>query len=273
MKSRQLFLIAIVAFFLFSRCTKQKEQILYEELKLAELFNYFMNSTDSLEEQKLIQFLNDSIVKHPYGMFYPYEFIDTLSHNIEFKLCFDYDSYLDYEWVKIKHRNVFYVNIDRNNQINSRIGDKLHLDTIKPFFKHFILNKHESEDLPEKRIMIIPLLDTVQVSKGALYVKTQLIPDSTLNRTDWKLIKKVINIASSSIKELRNESAQFYFDKTYIEASLKEKEALVEYLPIRIWFFPNGYKPKPPAPILSKELLEILRLIDEGEEKLELLED
>ncbi|MCY1633709.1 hypothetical protein [Marinifilum sp. D737] len=235
-----------------------------------------MNTSDSIEEQKLIQFLNDSIVKHPYGMFYPYEFIDTLSHNIEFKLCFDYDSYLDYEWVKIKHRNVFYVNIDRNNQINSRIGDKLHLDTIKPLFKHFILNKHESEDLPEKRIMIIPLLNTVQVSKGALYVKTQLIPDSTLKRTDWKLIKKVINIASSSIMELRNEGAQFYFDKTYIEASLKEKMALIEYHPIGIWFYPNGYNPKPPTPpvpVLSKEVIKILELIDEAEEELEILEE
>ena len=93
-----------------------------------------------MEEQKLIQFLDDSIVNYPYGMFYPYEFIDTLSQAIEFKLCFDYDSYLDYEYVKVKHRNVFYVNIDRNNQITSRIGNKLLLDSIKPLFKYFIIN-------------------------------------------------------------------------------------------------------------------------------------
>lgn len=270
MKSHHLILIAIITSFLFLKCTEQKEQVRYEELKLAELFNCFMNSTDNLEEQKLIHFLDDSIVKYPYGTISAIERVDTLMQKTElnYYLCSN-----DVYDMSIKHRNVFYVNIDRNNQLSSRIGDKLRLDSIKPLFKHFILNKHESDELPEKRIMIISLLDTVLVSKGALYVKTQLIPDSTLKRTDWRLIKKVINITNSSMIELRNESAQFYFDKNYIEASFKEKIALIEYHPIGIWFFPNGYRPKPPAPILSKELLEVLRLIDEGEEELELLVD
>ncbi|MCT4601883.1 MAG: hypothetical protein N4A59_03110 [Marinifilum sp.] len=275
MKSKYLILFLVTAFLLIYGCAKPKEPIRYEELQLTELFNYFMNTTDSIEEQKLIQFLEDSIVKHPDCFFFPYEFIDTIANQIKFKLCFDSNLY-GFDCCKVKHRNIFYVNIDRNNQISSRIGDKLQLDSIKHHFKHFILNKHDSEELPEKIIKIIPLLDTVFVSKGVLYIKTQLIPDSTLNRTDWQLIKKVINITRSSIMNLRNESARYYFDKAYQDVSLEEKLALCEYHPIRIWFYPNGYYPKPPIPpipILSKEVLEILELVDEDEEELELLED
>lgn len=269
MKSRQLLLIAIVASFLFLRCTEQKEQVRYEELNLAELFNYFMNTSDSIEEQKLISFLNDSIVKYPYGMFYPIEFIDTTSNQVKFEFGFYSNLYGDEECFKIKHRNIFYVNIDSSNHMSSRLIDTLSLSSLKQLYKEFILNKNNSYELPEKRIKFIPLLDTIQVSKGALFIRTQLISDSTKKSIDWFLIKNVIKIAKLSTVEMRNENAQLYFNKSYQEASLKEKWALSQYHPIQIWFYPNSYQPKPPPPplpILSPKVLELLEETEDDEE-------
>ncbi|NOU60892.1 hypothetical protein [Marinifilum caeruleilacunae] len=203
-------------------------------------------------------------------MFYPNEFIDTTTNQVNFTFGFSSNLYGDEDCFKIKNRNIFSVNIGGNNHMSSRFIDTLLLSSIKQLFKEFTLNENNSEELPEKSIKFIPLLDTLQVSKGALFIKTQLIPDSTQKSTDWFLIKNVIKIAQLSILELRNESAQLYFNKSYQESSLKEKWALSQYHPIQIWFYPNAYQPKkpppPPPPILSPKALELLEEIEFDEE-------
>ncbi|WP_282126237.1 hypothetical protein [Marinifilum flexuosum] len=270
MKSHQLLLIAIVASFLFLRCTKQKEQIRYEELKLTELFNYFMNTSDSIEEQKLIHFLNDSIVKHPNGYFSIFENLDSIENQLKLVYPFCPDAtHLD---VKVKRRNVFIINIDRYNKITvnwKNISDSKHL---KNHFIDFLENQNNIDSLSEKIIKDLPHLGTIYISKGAFVINTRLIPDNNSNRTSWKLVKKNINAILLVIHHLRAISSLQYFDTDFSTLNTSQQESICSLHPIRILIHPNRSERKitPPPPISKNMLNYLLDLVDKNTDSLQI---
>ena len=81
-------------------------------MSFEELFNYFLTTQDSLEEESLVYLLDDSLSKYPYRFFYPSERIDSINQDILFKFKLteeDYDYNEDY---KIKMRNLFFIHIE-----------------------------------------------------------------------------------------------------------------------------------------------------------------
>lgn len=264
--------LIILLFLLFSSCANdRKAQI--EKMNFEELFNYFLNTQDSLEEERLVGLLDDSLGIYPYRFFYPYEKLDSVNNQIsfEFKLSEeDYDYYQDY---KIKLRNVFLIHIDRKNQIHAQKEKISSCDSVFEKMVKYIINENNEDWLPEKRMEIVELLDTIQVSKGSFIIISQSQQDSLMQRTDWLVIKKSIATVKKAYQQIRNNAAISYWNKNYSKLNLKQKSAISKLYPIYIWLYPNPTNldwyalpkriPRPPSPKVSEELLI---LIDDDEE-------
>ncbi|WP_321321866.1 hypothetical protein [Labilibaculum sp.] len=264
------YIIIILSLFLFLGCTlENKKKPDYSSLNLEELFNLFLTTQDSLEENTIIPFLDDSIAKYPYSFFYPNEEIDSLKNKLIFK--FGHVIYVGWD-SKVKNRNIFQFQIDRKNTITIKHEKIDKLDSIKSDMTKFLINKNNSDCLPEKRIRKIDLLDTVEVCKAAFIINALTIPDSTGNKTDWRIIKEVAQLVSSTIYSLRNNSAFHFWKKTYLELNIKQQKALSELHLMWIWIYPNRFfeikPPPPPPPIVNKEILDIIEDKENEEEAL-----
>lgn len=101
----------------------------------------------------------------------------------------------------------------------------------------FLLNKNNQDDLPEKRIRRIDLLNAVSVSKGAFIINAQMIADSTNTHTNWDVIKRIINNITQTILIVRNESAVKFCNKEYSKLSFQEQKAISKLHPLSIWFY------------------------------------
>ncbi|WP_321279013.1 hypothetical protein [Marinifilum fragile] len=270
MKSRQLFLLVIVAFFLFLRCTEQKEQVHYTKMSFEQLFNYFLTTQDSSDLEKVEHLLDDSLVKYPFRFFYPSERIDSLKQEVvfTFKLAEeDYDYNEDY---KIKMRNLFLIHIDKKNVIHAKREKISNCDSIIDDMIFFIKNDNDDDNLPEKRIAVVELLDTIQISKAYFTLISQSQPDSLKQRTDWLIVKRSISSILSAYKLVKNNAAVSYWNRNYNELNFKQKKSISQLYPINIWFYPNPtnldwlalpippHPSPPPSPILSKEILDII---------------
>ncbi|RKE02632.1 hypothetical protein [Marinifilum flexuosum] len=257
MKSHHLILIAIITSFLFLKCTEQKEQVRYEELKLAELFNCFMNSTDSLEEQKLIHFLDDSIVEYPYDHFFTFEKYDSTKKqlNLYFHLC---TSDIEYN---IKRRNAFVIDIDKKNKITLNGNNYSDILPINDMIVDFLQNKKDTNTLSDNTLKNIPILGEVEVSKGGFILHTQLIPDKNNNQSSWLITKKYIDIILSVNYQLRKLSSLKYFESEYSKLNPEQKNAIRKLNPVYIIIYPNWTMgkikpPPPPLPVLSNKIIK-----------------
>jgi hypothetical protein len=271
----RLYLIILLSL-LFSSCANDRNAQI-GKMNLDELFNYFLNTQDSLEEERLVGLLNDSIVKYPEGVFWPSEEIDSVKKELKFNLNFDTEPL--WNDVKIKERNVFSLFIDRKNNQYIR-WDKINaLRFHREYMILFLTNPNNVDSLPEKRIKLVDLIGKVEVSKGAFVIKSQLIPDSTNHRTDWRLIKSNIIFIKNIILELRNLASIKYWNLDYNKLELDRKYILSNLHPMGIWFEPNRpFRPKPPpppppyrikrVPIVSKEILDIINDEDDLVEEL-----
>lgn len=244
-------------------------------MSFEELFNYFLTTQDRLEEESLIYLLDDSLRKYPYRFFYPIEKIDSINQDILFKFKLAEEDYDYNEDFKIKMRNLFLIHIDKKNVIHAKREKISSCDSIIDDMTFFIKNDNDDDNLPEKRMAIIALLDTVQISKAYFTVISQSQPDSLKQRTDWLIVKRSISSIFSAYKLVRNNAAVSYWNRNYNELNFKQKNSISLLYPINIWFYPNPTNldwlalpeaplpPLPPAPKLSTEVLEI---IDEAEE-------
>lgn len=260
-----LFVVAIIL--LLTSCNSTANKPDYSSMQISDLFNHFIATEDSVEENKLIPLLNDSIEKYSYSYFCPIEIIDSVKNELVFSFYFE--QYLDWD-IKIKRRNVFQFQIDHNNQLTA---NKKRISSPKEVEKAmliFLQNVTNHDTLPEKRIKIIELLDTVFVCKAGFTVNSESTSDSNNTQAKWKLIKTTISTIKKAIHTVRDQSASLYFQKKFSKLSLKEQEAISELHPIWIWYHPNrsfGNKPPPPSSIRIQEILNIL---DNEEEDLEL---
>lgn len=130
----------------------------------------------------------------------------------------------------IKERNVFVVLANANDQLLVE-GELMEVGELKEAAKEFIANPMNKEDLPEKKMVDVPLLGQMPVSKQVISLQND-------NGTSYNLYIQVQNELAAAYQELRDELAKEKFGKTYdalVEAKDKQKvKAIRKVYPQRI---------------------------------------
>ena len=98
---------------------------------------------------------------------------------------------------------------------------------LKERAKEFLSNPQNLDNLPEKMTKDIPLLGTVEVSKGVISLQND-------RGTSYEMYLMVQNELTAAINELREEMARVKFGKAYIDCSDAQREAIDKAIPIAI---------------------------------------
>lgn len=126
----------------------------------------------------------------------------------------------------IHRRNTFVVLVNREDRLlfNGEIGE---INMLKERAKEFLSNPQNLDNLPEKMTKDIPLLGTVEVSKGVISLQND-------RGTSYEMYLMVQNELTAAINELRDEMARVKFGKAYIDCSDARREAIDKAIPIAI---------------------------------------
>lgn len=126
----------------------------------------------------------------------------------------------------IHRRNTFVVLVNREDRLlfNGKIGE---INMLKERAKEFLSNPQNLDNLPEKMTKDIPLLGTVEVSKGVISLQND-------RGTSYEMYLMVQNELTAAINELRDEMARVKFGKAYIDCSDAQREAIDKAIPIAI---------------------------------------
>ncbi len=126
----------------------------------------------------------------------------------------------------IHRRNTFVVLVNREDRLlfNGEIGE---INMLKERAKEFLSNPQNLDNLPEKMTKDIPLLGTVEVSKGVISLQND-------RGTSYEMYLMVQNELTAAINELRDEMARVKFGKAYIDCSDAQREAIDKAIPIAI---------------------------------------
>lgn len=126
----------------------------------------------------------------------------------------------------IHRRNTFVVLVNREDKLlfNGEIGE---INMLKERAKEFLSNPQNLDNLPEKMTKDIPLLGTVEVSKGVISLQND-------RGTSYEMYLMVQNELTAAINELRDEMARVKFGKAYIDCSDAQREAIDKAIPIAI---------------------------------------
>lgn len=126
----------------------------------------------------------------------------------------------------IKERNVFTVLLDANNRLMVE-GELLSIDDLRGKAKEFITNPNNSEILPETKLTEIPLLGSVEVSKGVISLKND-------QGTQYGTYIAVQNELMAAINELRDDLATQKFGKKLANCTSEQSDAIHEAIPAPI---------------------------------------
>lgn len=177
------------------------------------------------------------------------EVIDTVNQEINVQISV-YDDY----WgaYSINYRNVFRIDITKNNNIyvNDSINQKF--DSLLNDFRTFIVNPEDDDNLPQKKKVIIPHFDTVLLTKHAFLISTVFVEDENGIKTSFQSLNSVCNVILQNYLDLRNDLSQFEWNKSFHELSFENKIAIIHYFPLRIWIYPNRPRIPPPPPSRNK---------------------
>lgn len=126
----------------------------------------------------------------------------------------------------IHRRNTFVVLVNREDRLlfNGEIGE---INMLKDRAKEFLSNPQNLDNLPEKMTKDIPLLGTVEVSKGVISLQND-------RGTSYEMYLMVQNELTAAVNELRDEMARVKFGKAYIDCSDAQREAIDKAIPIAI---------------------------------------
>lgn len=126
----------------------------------------------------------------------------------------------------IHRRNTFVVLVNREDRLlfNGEIGE---INMLKERAKEFLSNPQNLDNLPEKMTKDIPLLGTVEVSKGVISLQND-------RGTSYEMYLMVQNELTAAINELRDEMARVKFGKAYVDCSDAQREAIDKAIPIAI---------------------------------------
>jgi biopolymer transport protein ExbD len=130
----------------------------------------------------------------------------------------------------IKDRNVFVVLANASDQLLVE-GELMEISELKEAAKEFIENPLNKEELPEKKLVDIPIFGNTMVSKQVISLQND-------NGTSYKLYLQVQNELAAAYNELRDDLAMEEFGVTYkalVEAKEKKKvKAIRKVYPQRI---------------------------------------
>lgn len=127
---------------------------------------------------------------------------------------------------EVKERNIFVVKINSKDRLlfNGEVGD---IRDLKDRAKEFLGNPSNSPELPEKISMDIPLLGSMDVSKGIISLQND-------RGTSYDMYVAVQNELTAAINEMRNELSVTKFGRRYADLSKSQAEAIDQAIPIAI---------------------------------------
>ena len=120
-------------------------------------------------------------------------------------------------------RNVLEVWINSENKIMIE-GDLVAIDEVAVRAKAFILNKNNAPDLPEKKMIEVPILGQVEVTKQVISLQND-------RETSYAMYLQVQNELAKAYNELRDELAMDKFGKNFDE--LKKDNLTIEYQAVK----------------------------------------
>lgn len=126
----------------------------------------------------------------------------------------------------IHRRNTFVVLVNKDDKLlfNGELGE---INVLKERAKEFLANPENLANLPEKVAKDIPLLGTVEVSKGVISLQND-------RGTSYEMYLMVQNELTAAVNELRDEMAKTKFGKSYVDCSAMQREAIDKAIPIAI---------------------------------------
>ena len=126
----------------------------------------------------------------------------------------------------IHRRNTFVVLVNKDDKLlfNGELGE---INLLKERAKEFLSNPDNLANLPEKITKDIPLLGTVDVSKGVISLQND-------RGTSYEMYLMVQNELTAAVNELRDEMAKTKFGKSYVDCSAMQREAIDKAIPIAI---------------------------------------
>ena len=104
----------------------------------------------------------------------------------------------------------------------------MNVDRLKDKAKEFIANPYNSESLPVKKPVEIPLLGTQMITKD------HVISLQNDRGTSYQAYLDVQNELVAAYNELREELSREKFQKTYLDLDSLEQKAVQTYYPQRI---------------------------------------
>ncbi|PID90695.1 MAG: biopolymer transporter ExbD [Bacteroidetes bacterium] len=125
-----------------------------------------------------------------------------------------------------KERNVLLVRINRSDKLLVA-GRPMDLSELKDKAKEFIANPQNSEELPEKKMVEVPLLGEMPVTKGVISLQND-------RATTYKAYLAVQNELIAAYNELRNGLAMQHFGHPFDQLDGEEKRAIQKAIPQRI---------------------------------------
>ncbi len=127
---------------------------------------------------------------------------------------------------EIKERNIFVVKINSKDRLlfNGEVGD---INDLRDRAKEFLGNPNNDENLPEKETVEVPLLGSMEVSKGIISLQND-------RGTSYDMYIAVQNELTAAISEMRNELSQERFGKKYADLKDAQSEAIDKAIPIAI---------------------------------------
>ncbi len=128
--------------------------------------------------------------------------------------------------IKVRERNILAVRVAGNDMILVG-GERVGLSQVKDLAKEFALNVTDSENLPEKEEIDIPLIGKYRVSKGVISLKND-------RSTTYETYLAVQNELTKAYNEMRSEFSQRQFNKKYEDLTKDELKAVHTAMPNKI---------------------------------------
>ncbi len=132
----------------------------------------------------------------------------------------------DAEAPDVRERNIFVVLVNKDDRLlyNNEYG---RIEDLKDRAKEFLGNPNNLPNLPEKVATDIPLLGTVDVSKGVISLRND-------RGTSYDMYLQVQNELTAAIKEMRDDLSTARFGKKFADLTEQQREAVEQAIPVAI---------------------------------------
>lgn len=132
----------------------------------------------------------------------------------------------DAEAPDVRERNIFVVLVNKDDRLlyNNEYG---RIEDLKDRAKEFLGNPNNLPNLPEKVATEIPLLGTVDVSKGVISLRND-------RGTSYDMYLQVQNELTAAIREMRDDLSTAHFGKKFADITEQQREAIEQAIPVAI---------------------------------------